>query len=165
MARPLRILYVDDDEDLRICIAETLRQGGYDVDIASSARQGLALLRQNRYAVVISDQHMPGGTGRAMLRQARSEDLLDETATCLLTSDPDPGLEPVLTKPIRGDALLAAVAELAATRTRPRPRRRRARWVASAAAVVALTVASWVALQPSRRAPAAVPAGHAALLG
>ena len=67
-----RILCVDDEPMVLEGLRDSLRRT-FDVRVASSAADGLALLKANRrdYAVVISDMRMPVMSGAVFLREAR----------------------------------------------------------------------------------------------
>ncbi len=66
-----RLLIVDDEEIVLVALRETLRQQGYAVATAQNAVQGLAILQQQQFAAVLSDQQMPMLTGLEFLAQAR----------------------------------------------------------------------------------------------
>jgi response regulator RpfG family c-di-GMP phosphodiesterase len=68
---PGSILLIDDDLDLLSTLAEQLRWEGYKVTPCPSATEGLARLRETPFAVIVSDQHMPGMTGLQFFAQAR----------------------------------------------------------------------------------------------
>jgi len=70
-APPLRILTVDDEEIVLVALRETLKQQGYTVVAASSAVDGLNALQRETFAVVLTDQMMPGLTGLEFLAQAK----------------------------------------------------------------------------------------------
>ncbi|HEY3280753.1 MAG TPA: HD domain-containing phosphohydrolase [Armatimonadota bacterium] len=59
LATGSRVLLVDDDSMVRAVIAESLRQQGYRVMEAESAKQGLEMLRVYPPDVVLSDVSMP----------------------------------------------------------------------------------------------------------
>jgi CheY-like chemotaxis protein len=84
-----RILVVDDNEDSRQLMAMLLGAEGYDVDQAGSAQDGLRCLQSRRYALVLTDYHMPDHTGMWMLQQAQERQLLDGAATMVVTADYD----------------------------------------------------------------------------
>ena len=64
----MRILIVDDDENVAsgICMALTLR--GYDADVCGSAEEALERLETSSWALVISDLRLPGIDGQHLLR-------------------------------------------------------------------------------------------------
>jgi CheY-like chemotaxis protein len=58
MSQP-RILVVEDDDFVREFVAMVLRLKDYTVDTAVNGREGLALLDQHRYDLVVSNMGMP----------------------------------------------------------------------------------------------------------
>src|SRR5690349_17649741 len=78
-----RLLVVDDEESLRITTAAILEKEGYDVDTASSGNEAIALLANADYDLVLTDLHMEGGEGLAVLNDIRRNAPL--TITVVLT--------------------------------------------------------------------------------
>ncbi len=72
-AERVRILIVDDDEDVRNIAAALVEEIGYDVDAAESGEAALRLLAPDRFALVITDVAMPGMTGVDLAREIRSK--------------------------------------------------------------------------------------------
>jgi response regulator RpfG family c-di-GMP phosphodiesterase len=66
-----RILVVDDEETVLSVLCEILGRQNYDVVAVGSPAAALAELRAGPFAVIISDQRMPGLTGLELLHQAR----------------------------------------------------------------------------------------------
>ena len=62
-----RVLIVDDDPDIRDILTTALREKNLATDEAMDGAQALALLRENRYAVVLLDLQMPGIDGFGVL--------------------------------------------------------------------------------------------------
>ncbi|MCK0102776.1 ATP-binding protein [Pseudohalocynthiibacter sp. F2068] len=60
----LRILIVDDEEDVAELNAEILGRAGFGVDVANIGGDAISKLRQNRYDLILSDLNMPGIDGR-----------------------------------------------------------------------------------------------------
>ncbi len=58
-----RILAVDDDEAIRTLLKEELEEEGYEVIIASNARDALKLVEEEPLDLVILDIRMPGMDG------------------------------------------------------------------------------------------------------
>jgi DNA-binding response OmpR family regulator len=64
-----RILFVEDDESLRLIVARHLRAQGYEVDEADSAEATVNALEAGlRPGVVLLDLNLPGDTGWDLLR-------------------------------------------------------------------------------------------------
>ena len=62
---------VDDDEAVLESLSEQLRCEGYDVVASSTAQHALEFLAAQSFAVVISDQKMPGMLGTELLTEAK----------------------------------------------------------------------------------------------
>lgn len=62
---------------------------GYAVDEAANAYEGLDLMRNTHYALVVSDYAMPGGTGTWMIEEATRLGLMDQTVALIVTAHPD----------------------------------------------------------------------------
>jgi CheY-like chemotaxis protein len=77
-----RILIVDDEADVAEMNGEILAQRGYQVDVTSSVREALALMRRQRYDLVVSDLNMPDIDGRGFFEAITSEfpELVQRTA-------------------------------------------------------------------------------------
>ena len=67
----MRVLIVEDQEDLAAAIAERLRKRGYAVDIAMDGSKADELLRYENYQLVVLDLILPGLDGQAVLRELR----------------------------------------------------------------------------------------------
>jgi PAS domain S-box-containing protein len=68
----VRVLLVDDDEDTRHAIADTLASVGARVEQAVSAADALQRLAQHRPDVLVSDIGMPIEDGYALIRRVRA---------------------------------------------------------------------------------------------
>jgi two-component system sensor histidine kinase EvgS len=107
-----RVLLVDDDALSRLLLAELLRAAGYAVVEAADAAQALAAWQAQPVAAVISDRHMPGTGGTALLQRIADEARargLPPPCRILCTGHPgDPaalGVDAVLDKPVTLAAL------------------------------------------------------------
>jgi len=67
-ARPVRILYIEDDPGAARLFQKRLEQAGYVVDLAASGAQGLSMFEQGDYDVLAVDWHMPDMDGLAVIR-------------------------------------------------------------------------------------------------
>ena len=72
----IRVLYIDDESALLTLTQIYLREeASLNVEIASSAIEGLNLLKTNAYDAIISDYDMPDMDGIEFLKQVREFDL------------------------------------------------------------------------------------------
>ena len=78
-----RVLYIDDDPQVRKVVARMLEQLGQKVDVATSGSEGLTLMQAHPYDVVITDLGMPEMDGREVTRAVK--DHYPETPVIMLT--------------------------------------------------------------------------------
>lgn len=57
----VRVLLVEDEDDLRMLIGEALRMTGYAVRTAADGPQAVTAMESERFDVVVSDVSMPNG--------------------------------------------------------------------------------------------------------
>ena len=65
----MRVLVVDDDILIRRYFQRSLRHYA-EVHVANGVVEALSMLRAMRFDVLITDEHMPDGSGRALLSKA-----------------------------------------------------------------------------------------------
>jgi signal transduction histidine kinase/ActR/RegA family two-component response regulator len=65
----LRLLYVEDDGDLRRLTARRLVELGFDVTVAKSAEQALDLAGNGKFDVLVSDVVLPGANGLTLAKR------------------------------------------------------------------------------------------------
>lgn len=58
-----RILFVDDDPDMRSVFRRSFRYTGAQIDIASTPARAIEMAEESEYSVVVTDLQMPGMTG------------------------------------------------------------------------------------------------------
>ena len=67
-----RVLLVDDDAELLVTAKECLNlQGGYDIELVSSAESAFEKMIQNEYDAVVCDVQMPVTNGFEFLKKIR----------------------------------------------------------------------------------------------
>ena len=66
------ILYVDDEKDNLITFKSAFRRD-FDIHLASSGKEGMALLKEKEIKLVITDQRMPEMTGIEFLQHTLNE--------------------------------------------------------------------------------------------
>jgi signal transduction histidine kinase/DNA-binding response OmpR family regulator len=67
-ARPVRVLYMEDDVGLARLLQKRLEQAGYVVDLAQDGKEGLAKFETGSYDVLAIDQNMPVYDGLEVIR-------------------------------------------------------------------------------------------------
>lgn len=116
-----QLLLVDDEPSLREAVQAYLEDSGFTVDVASNARDGLALAQQKLPDLVITDIMMPQVDGYQFLKQLREDPQFKTLPVVFLTargmtSDRiqgyQAGCDAYLAKPFDPDELVAIVTNL-----------------------------------------------------
>ncbi|HEX8538625.1 MAG TPA: response regulator [Cystobacter sp.] len=84
----MKILLVEDNEDIREGLTDLLESEGYSVVGTASAEDGLSRLRTEVFHLVITDYMLPGENGGWMLEQAEREQRLRDTPAVMITAHP-----------------------------------------------------------------------------
>ncbi|MGV2905109.1 sigma-54-dependent transcriptional regulator [Achromobacter sp. AGC25] len=122
-AAPPRVVFIDDDEDLRRANVQTLKLHGIAVEAYGSARAALSRLDRDFDGVVVTDIRMPDIDGLQLFHRLR--DIDPELPVILITGHGDiatavqcmrDGAYDFLAKPFPPDRLLTAIAHAAEKR-------------------------------------------------
>ncbi|HKD39013.1 MAG TPA: response regulator [Myxococcaceae bacterium] len=70
----MKILLIEDDEDVAEVLAEAFAAGGHEIAIALTGEDGLARLVRDHPDAIVLDVRLPGLNGVDVLRQIRSLD-------------------------------------------------------------------------------------------
>ena len=70
-----KILIVDDEEDIRVELAEYLARKGYDPICANDGEEAIATFLQQRVDAIVTDVKMPKCDGHELIRFIRGRDL------------------------------------------------------------------------------------------
>jgi GAF domain-containing protein/CheY-like chemotaxis protein len=116
---PLRILVIEDEQELAQGLQKMLTLLGHQVDLASGGQEGLHLFAEKRYDLVFTDLGMPDLTGIEVARSLCASSPL--TPVLLITGwgdqlDPNQlrkeiGIRAVIPKPFRMGDILQAIQE------------------------------------------------------
>lgn len=68
---PLRVLIVDDEEELVDALVERLELRGIDAQGVTNGVEAIQQIKQQPYDVVLLDVKMPGGGGLAVIREIK----------------------------------------------------------------------------------------------
>jgi DNA-binding response OmpR family regulator len=116
---PVVVLVVDDDTSIQQIVEETLSDGGFASNVASSAEEAIGLLNANRYRVLIIDVAFGRDEvkGWAVARRARAFNSTLPVIYITGGNSDEWSIHGVpnsilLTKPFAPEQLLAAVSEL-----------------------------------------------------
>ena len=110
----VKILLVEDNEDIREGLTDLLESEGYSVCGSGTAEEGLARLRSDSFHLVITDYMLPGQNGDWMLEQAEREHRLRGTSALMITAHPrvkPPAGVRLMHKPLDIDDFLRVVYE------------------------------------------------------
>ena len=66
---PVTLLVVDDEEPIRNAVRKYLVQQGYEVTVAATGEEALAILRRQKIMVMILDVNLPGISGIELVPQ------------------------------------------------------------------------------------------------
>ncbi|MEY4108003.1 MAG: hypothetical protein RL181_2345 [Bacteroidota bacterium] len=111
-----RILYVEDDADLRFVTQDNLRQHGYEVVGCDNGKTALAVFREYAFDLCILDVMLPEMDGFTLAREIRREN--EEVPILFLTAKSLPedrlaglriGADDYLTKPFAMEELLLKI--------------------------------------------------------
>jgi CheY-like chemotaxis protein len=115
MPEGVTILVVEDDEDIRLTVAEILRDNGYEVDTAIHGVDALRKLEQARPRLMLLDLMMPVMDGVTLLQQIVGRPELRSIPVVVFTAHDKPVEVPsemvvgTLRKPISMKELLQVV--------------------------------------------------------
>jgi DNA-binding response OmpR family regulator len=115
----MRILFVEDDRDLRSLVQRGLAEEGHGVDSAASVPPALELARAASYDVMVIDVMLPGPSGLDLVRSLRHAGnctpvlmLTARDAATDVVAGLDAGADDYLTKPFSFKILLARLRAL-----------------------------------------------------
>jgi CheY-like chemotaxis protein len=83
--RTVKVLAIDDDPAARELVAEALRPAGFDVSVAASGREGLAMAADDPPELVICDLVMPDVDGYEVVDQLRANPATRDATILILT--------------------------------------------------------------------------------
>lgn len=69
----MRLLLIEDDEEIIHLLSNVLKSLGYAVDTALDGEQGLNLALLNQYDLIVSDYNLPLFSGREIIKKLRDE--------------------------------------------------------------------------------------------
>lgn len=71
--RPVRVLVVDDDSNVRLTVSKCLSDAGYEVSTAVDGHHAIQKMSEQDYSVVLLDMKLPDMDGLEILRRAQGK--------------------------------------------------------------------------------------------
>lgn len=125
----MRVLIVEDDDDIRDAMSETLHLEGHRADCAGNGREALEMLRQQDRpptCVILLDLTMPIMDGWEFREEQRKDGRLSSIPVVVITADSEAAEKAsqmqaaaFLRKPIRGEDLVRTVESFCAKGSPP----------------------------------------------
>jgi heavy metal response regulator len=115
----MRILVVEDEKKVASFIKRGLEEEGYEVDLAADGAEGLSMIKEGSFSLILMDLMLPKMDGLQVIRQMRELDIRTPVL-CLTAKDKvddvvaglDSGSDDYLAKPFAFAELLARVRAL-----------------------------------------------------
>jgi len=109
--QPARILFVEDDANVRLLVEHALQDAGYAVESAGTVAGGQSLLEAGTYDLLLTDGRLPDGNGFSIATTAAAKgvQVLIYTGYMYEYYEEERARFTVLTKPIRLARLLQSI--------------------------------------------------------
>jgi len=118
----MRILMVDDDVEITKAVEAIITTTGHDVQCTNEPKDGLKLIREQNYDMVLLDLSMPEFSGVDIIKELAKDGTLKEKKIVVMTASAvnddqlknlvDLGVHSVLRKPVDIDAILDKIEEV-----------------------------------------------------
>jgi two-component system NtrC family sensor kinase len=112
----VKLLLIDDEEDIVKVLSLSLRSDGYEVLTAQSGEEGLSLFEKESPDIVLTDLKMPVMSGLEVLQRAKKMNPDAEVIVITGHGDMDSAIESLrygasdfINKPVRDEALQIAI--------------------------------------------------------
>jgi DNA-binding NtrC family response regulator len=109
--QPARILYVEDDPNVRLLIGDVLQDAGYAVESADTVSAAQSLLDAGTYDLLLTDGRLPDGNGFSIATKAAAKGVkvLIYTGYSYEYSEENRARFTILMKPLRLARLLQSI--------------------------------------------------------
>ena len=124
----MKLLIIEDSDDVRLLLEIELQQAGHQVEGADSAERALQILRDRLPELIVSDLGLPGMTGIELIRHVRRMPRAERLPAVALSGfglsreveeAERAGYDAVLVKPVEPRELLATIERVAAPAASP----------------------------------------------
>jgi len=82
----MNILHIDDNLDITKLVKTVLESSGHQFTSADNGKDGLQLIRDNKYDVVLLDLLMPGFSGMQVVDELTKDGIMDKQKIVLFTA-------------------------------------------------------------------------------
>ena len=113
---PVKLLFIDNDEEFRVSMTKFLSNEGYSVSSATDGEEALRYLNEERFDLVVAELKMPGLNGIEFLRDVQK--VSPQSKVVVLTAYGEwvsylealkAGAVEYLNKPVKKDELLGTI--------------------------------------------------------
>ncbi|MDH3277648.1 MAG: response regulator [Nitrosopumilus sp.] len=115
----MKILCVDDDEDIALLLDSVLSANEHKVTICNNGVDALSLIEKENFNLILLDLQMPGLTGKDVINSLEKDRLIELNNIVILSAEnleesetlefTQKGIKEILQKPIRLEKLLETV--------------------------------------------------------
>ena len=122
----MKILGIDDNADINELLNTVLTASGHEYSSVTDGREGVKLIQQNKYDIVLLDIAMPEFSGNDVIEALRKEKLLEKQKIVILTASSvtdkeiedllQTGVKKCIRKPLDIDVLVEELEKISAIR-------------------------------------------------
>jgi len=116
----MKVLLVDDNPDITDLLSKFLKAKGYENVVTNDPREGLNLIKNEKYDVIFLDIHMPEFSGLDIIQSLETEKILKDQKIVIFSAHNftsneikellmKDGIEACLKKPIQLNELLTVM--------------------------------------------------------
>lgn len=82
---PLRLLFIDDSQTVRLTYRQLLTEQGFEVDVAGTVAEGYARALSGNYDLMIFDYYLPDGTGDELVSRLKVHPVTAQVPMAIIT--------------------------------------------------------------------------------
>lgn len=112
----MRILLIEDDQQVAEMMRRMLADEGYNVDVAPTGERGSSLAKEEPYDAIVLDLELPDRNGMSVLQELRREGSRTPIVVSTARSSPadvvrvlDAGADDYISKPVPNEVLAARI--------------------------------------------------------
>jgi len=116
----VKILLVDDNKDITTMLSKFFDSKGFETKVSNDPLEGLRLIQQEQYDVILLDISMPEFSGLNIIKILATDEILKDQNIFIFSANPygdneikdllrKDGVKGVLKKPMKLDEILTAI--------------------------------------------------------